>query len=231
MRDEHGTILIPGFGDDVRPLSDSERRAIAAVPPVEKELEKELGFSTPESPNLVEALHRPAINVRGISAGHVGAQAANVIVPEATASLDFRLVPAQTPEKVRARVEAFVASRGYFIVHEPPDAATRAAHAKIARLDWEGGYPPARTPMDAPFSKAVIAAAERAAGGAVVQMPILGGSIPMYLFQNGGRTPVVGVPIANHDDNQHAANENLRIQNLWDGIELYATLFAELGRS
>jgi len=37
------------------------------------------------------------------------------------------------------------------------------------------------------------------------------------------------VPIANHDNNQHSANENLRLRNLWDGIELYATLFAELG--
>jgi acetylornithine deacetylase/succinyl-diaminopimelate desuccinylase-like protein len=84
--------------------------------------------------------------------------------------------------------------------------------------------------MDLPFSRAVIAAAERAAGTDVVKMPSLGGSIPMYLFQSGGRTPVVGVPIANHDNNQHAANENIRLRNLWDGIELYATLFAELGR-
>ncbi len=231
MRDENGTIRIPGFGDDVRLLSEMEKRAIAAVPPVEAELEKEFGFSEPESgESLVAALHRPALNIRGISAGHVGPQASNVIVPEATASIDFRLVPDQTPEKVRARVEAFVVSRGYFLVHDTPDAPTRAAHARLARLEWQSGYPPARTPMDAPFSRAVIAAAERAAGGHVVKMPILGGSIPMYLFQSGGKTPVVGVPIANHDDNQHAANENLRLQNLWDGIELYATLFAELGK-
>jgi acetylornithine deacetylase/succinyl-diaminopimelate desuccinylase-like protein len=228
MRDERGMILIPGFSDDVRPLTEAERKAIAAVPRVDEDLERELGFTHPEGEgeSLVELLHRPALNVRGILAGHVGTQAANVIVPEAAASIDFRLVPDETPESVRKKVEAFVKSQGYFVVAEAPDAAT---HAKIARLDWEGGYPPARTSMDLPFSKAVIAAAERAAEAEVVKMPTLGGSIPMYLFQNGGRTPVVGVPIANHDDNQHAANENLRIQNLWDGIELYATLFAELG--
>ncbi len=50
----------------------------------------------------------------------------------------------------------------------------------------------------------------------------------MYLFQRGG-TPVIGLPIVNHDNNQHAANENLRLQNLWDGIELFAVLFANLG--
>ena len=50
----------------------------------------------------------------------------------------------------------------------------------------------------------------------------------MYLFQQPDNTPVIGLPIANHDDNQHAADENLRLQNLWDGIEIYAALFAGL---
>ncbi|MGH9443794.1 MAG: M20/M25/M40 family metallo-hydrolase [Thermoanaerobaculia bacterium] len=229
MRDEDGRIRIPGFGGNVRPLTDAEKRAVAAVPPVESDLEKEFGFSEPETrDSLVESLQRPALNVRGISAGHVGEQAANVIVPEATASIDFRLVPDETPAGVRAAVESFLESRGYFLVRSAPDAATRARHSKIAKVEWEPGYPPARTSMDLPFSRAVIAAAERSAGATVVKIPMLGGSIPMYLFQNGGRTPVVGVPIANHDDNQHAANENLRIRNLWDGIDLFATLFAEL---
>ncbi|HET9795855.1 MAG TPA: M20/M25/M40 family metallo-hydrolase [Thermoanaerobaculia bacterium] len=230
MRDEEGRILVPGFADDVRPLSESETRAIAAVPRVDEALEKEFGIARPEGngASLVELLHRPAVNVRGISAGHVGAQAANVIVPEATASIDFRLVPDQTPEGVRRKIESFIEKQGWWIVRQEPDAATRAAHPKIVKLDWEGGYPAARTSMDLPFSRAILAAAGRALGPDVVKMPMLGGSIPMYLFQDGGRIPVVGAPIANHDNNQHAANENLRLKNLWDGIELYATLFAEL---
>jgi acetylornithine deacetylase/succinyl-diaminopimelate desuccinylase-like protein len=231
MRGEDGRIRIPGFEDDVRPLSPAERSAIAAVPRVDEALEAEFGFAAPEGggESLVELLHRPALNVRGIAAGQVGALAANVIVPEATASIDFRLVPDETPASVRTKVEAFVARQGYTVVHDAPDAEMRRKLPRIARLDWETGYPPARTPMDLPFSRAVIAAAERAAGAEVVKMPTLGGSIPMYLFQSGGMTPVVGVPIANHDNNQHAANENIRLKNLWDGIELYAALFAELG--
>ncbi len=51
----------------------------------------------------------------------------------------------------------------------------------------------------------------------------------MYLFVEELRSPVIGVPIVNHDNNQHAANENLRIQNLWDGIETHAALLARLG--
>jgi hypothetical protein len=60
-------------------------------------------------------------------------------------------------------------------------------------------------------------------------MPGLGGSIPMYLFGGASHTPVIGVPIANYDNNQHSANENIRLQNLWDGIEIFAGLFAGLG--
>jgi acetylornithine deacetylase/succinyl-diaminopimelate desuccinylase-like protein len=71
----------------------------------------------------------------------------------------------------------------------------------------------------------VIAAAQRAAGDEVVLLPTLGGSLPLYLFVDVLEAPVVIVPIANHDDNQHAPDENLRLANLWYGIELMAALF------
>jgi len=47
----------------------------------------------------------------------------------------------------------------------------------------------------------------------------------MHVFKGTSNTPVIGVPIANYDNNQHAANENLRLQNLWDAIEIFAGLF------
>ena len=86
-----------------------------------------------------------------------------------------------------------------------------------------------RTDMDAPLSRAVMRVASTATGGRVVAIPMLGGSLPMYLFAEMLRVPLVIVPIVNHDNNQHAANENLRIGNLREGIELYAQLFAGLG--
>jgi acetylornithine deacetylase/succinyl-diaminopimelate desuccinylase-like protein len=75
----------------------------------------------------------------------------------------------------------------------------------------------------------VVKALEAAVGAPIVRMPTLGGSVPMRLFQEKTGRVVIGLPIANHDDNQHAANENLRLQNLWDGIEVYAGLLAGLG--
>ena len=82
--------------------------------------------------------------------------------------------------------------------------------------------------MDLPVSRAVVTALEQALGAPVVRMPTLGGSVPMRLFQDKTGSTVIGLPIANHDDNQHAANENLRLQNLWDGIEAYAAILTGL---
>jgi len=45
------------------------------------------------------------------------------------------------------------------------------------------------------------------------------------------RIPMISLPIANYDDNQHAADENLKLENLWDGIETYAALLARMGKA
>jgi acetylornithine deacetylase/succinyl-diaminopimelate desuccinylase-like protein len=197
------------------------------MPPVEADLKREFGIASAESENLNQSLMLPALNVRGIQSGHIGAQASNTIQTEATASLDFRLVPAETPESIKKLVEAHIESQDYTIVRTTPDAATRLAHPKIAKLTWGAGYPPARTPLDLPLSQQ-IATLMTTAGHPPVRVPTLGGSIPMYLFQQPANTPVLILPIANHDDNQHAANENIRLQNLWDGVDVYVALFEGL---
>jgi acetylornithine deacetylase/succinyl-diaminopimelate desuccinylase-like protein len=138
------------------------------------------------------------------------------------------LVPDQTVEKVKARVEQFIANQGFYIVHQEPDLETRRQHAKVIKLSWgTGGYKSSRTSMSDPAVQPVVAAIEQSLGHPVIKMPLLGGSAPMYLFTDLLKTPVLGVPIANHDDNQHAANENLRLQNLWDGIEIFAGILTQ----
>ena len=229
MRDTAGRILIDGFYDDVTPLTPAERDALAAIPSVDDDLRRELALGRVEGDgkSLNELILMPALNLRGIAAGHVGAQATNTINTEARASIDFRLVPAQTPQKVRERVERHIVAQGFFIVRDVPDAETRRAHPNVVRLNWGAGYPAARTSMDLPIAKSAAIVIAEAMGVAPLKSPSLGGSVPMYLFQRGG-TPVIGLPIVNHDNNQHAANENLRIQNLWDGIEIFAALFTNL---
>jgi acetylornithine deacetylase/succinyl-diaminopimelate desuccinylase-like protein len=67
-----------------------------------------------------------------------------------------------------------------------------------------------------------VRAVTEGTGAPVIEVPILGGSLPTYLFAEALKAPLVVVPIANHDNNQHAANENLRLQNLWDAIAVFA---------
>ena len=233
LRGPDGDIRIAGFQDDVRPLTASEKAAAAAMPPVEDELRRELGLAWTEggSERLQDRIMKPALNLRGLKCADVGAGARNAIPTEASASIDFRLVPDQTPEKVRERTEAHLKSQGWWVVHEEPDLETRLAHPRIVRLAWDDGYAAARTSMDLPVSKAVVKTVEEMLGAPVIQVPMLGGSVPISLFLEGlpaPAPPIVVVPIVNHDNNQHAAHENLRLQNLWDGIDVFAALFARL---
>ncbi|HME91347.1 MAG TPA: hypothetical protein VKE49_07975, partial [Myxococcaceae bacterium] len=149
--------------------------------------------------------------------------------PARASIVDFRLVPDQTPDGIKTAVERYLRAQGYHLVREPPDAAARQANARIVRVEWDSGYPGVRTPMDLPFSRAVANVASDASGGGVVLVPNLGGSLPLYVEQEVLKAPLAIIPIANHDNNQHAANENLRLKNLWDGIGMFAFLFARLG--
>lgn len=232
MRDMDGKILVAGFYDSVRPLSETERKTIAELPAPDSELRSQFGLARTEANNasLVErTINLPALNLRGFQGGQVGEKAANAIPIEAHASIDFRLVPDQKPSNIRVLVEEHIKKQDFHIVHDPPTAEMRKQFARIIYLKWEEGYPAARISMDLPASRAVIQTIENSLGIRLINMPSLGGSIPMYLFVDVLNAPVIGLPIANHDNNQHAANENLRLQNLWDGIELFAALFANLG--
>jgi acetylornithine deacetylase/succinyl-diaminopimelate desuccinylase-like protein len=230
LRDPEGRILIPGFYDDVRPLSEVETRAVAAMPAIEEELERELGIARSEGGGtLQERIMLPALNVRGLASGDVGEQARNAIPTEAQASLDFRLVPDQRPERVRELVEGHLRAQGWHVVREAPDLATRRSHARLVRSVWEEGYPAAWTSMELPVSRAVAKIVGEATGRPPIETPTLGGSLPLHLFADVLRVPLITVPTVNHDNNQHAADENLRLQNLWDGIEIYALLMARLG--
>jgi acetylornithine deacetylase/succinyl-diaminopimelate desuccinylase-like protein len=232
MRDDDGRIKIMGFYDDVRPLTAAGRRAIAALPPVDSALRVSLGLARTEADNalLAERIMQPALNVRGLRVGGVRETGANVISSEAHASFDFRLVPAQTPERVRELVERHIRALGYHIVSAPPDSAARRAHPKIAKLEWESGYPASRASLDSPFAQALLRAVSAGTERPPLTVPTLGGSGPTYHFEQVLGVPMVVLPIVNSDNNQHGANENLRLGNLWDGIELYAALMARIGR-
>jgi acetylornithine deacetylase/succinyl-diaminopimelate desuccinylase-like protein len=232
VRDPDGKILIEHFYDDVQPISRAERVAIAAVPAPDSSLRAELQLAATEANNapLAERIMLPALNVRGISGGNVGELAANAIPTTANASIDFRLVPRQTPANVRRLFEEHARRQGLYVVHRDPTPEERLRYARILKLDWEEGYAASRADMTLPVSRAVVRAVEMGTGDRVFVIPTSGGSAGLYHFDEVLHTPIITVPIVNHDNNQHAANENLRLQNLFDGMQVYAGLIAHLGR-
>ena len=233
MRDDEGRIKIAGYYDDVKPVTAAEHRAVAELPKYDSTLRTALGLSHTEAYNalLAERIMLPAFNVRGIRVGGVRETGSNTIASEAYASFDLRLVPGQTPARVRRLVEAHIGAQGYWITSDSVTVAMRLAHPKVARVEWGSGYPASRAPMDGAFGKAVIATLSSGATQPLVLNPTVGASGPAYLFEQVLKVPMITLPIANYDDNQHAADENLRVQNLWDGIELYAALLTGLGKA
>ncbi|HXU46689.1 MAG TPA: M20/M25/M40 family metallo-hydrolase [Thermoanaerobaculia bacterium] len=227
MKDADGRVLVADFEAGMAPLGALERQALAKLPPIDEALRRELWLGrTERAPErLEEAILHPSLNIRGLSSGAVGEQARNVVPERATASLDIRLVKGLDPTVMVDRVIAHVRAQGFFVTEEEPSAEVRGAHARVARVARETGYRAVRTPMDLPQARRAVAAVE-AARGPVLTLPSLGGSLPLAAFEDVLGAPLVIVPIANHDDNQHTHDENLRLQNLWDGIETFAALFA-----
>jgi len=228
MKSPDGHVLVKAFYDGVTPLSEIEKQAVAEAPAVDAALMRELWLgATDNAPRrLAELLNEPTLNVRGISSARIGSQASNVIPTTATASLDVRPVKGMDLDRTLQRVVDHIRAQGYFVVDKEPDAATRMAHPRVALVTIRpGGYPGGRTPMDLLLSQDVIKTVESVRGPAI-KIPSSGGSIPLTIIDNALGTRTIVMPIANHDDNQHAFDENLRLQNLWDGIELMAALLS-----
>jgi acetylornithine deacetylase/succinyl-diaminopimelate desuccinylase-like protein len=234
MRAPDGRILIDGVYDTVRPLTAAEQAAIDASPLMDDRLVAELGIGRPETGDRVEvAITRPALNLRGIASGGVGDDARNAIQTSATAAMGFRLVPDQTPEQLRAALVRHLEGQGYTLLPEgqaTPTAEDRRNHERLIRLDWpEGsGYPAYRAAMDDPLARELSAVLGRLSDDTLIQTPTMGGSLPITVIEEVLDTPILILPIANHDNNQHGSDENLRLQNLWDGIEIYAAVLTGL---
>ncbi|HLY20406.1 MAG TPA: M20/M25/M40 family metallo-hydrolase [Bryobacteraceae bacterium] len=228
MKDDEGRVTIDHFYDGIQPLSETERRSVAEAPDVDRDLMRELWLGRTEGggKKLVELLNAPSLNIRGMRAARTGAQASNVIPASATATIDIRLVKGIDHQTAAQRVVEHIRKQGYYVTDREPDADARTSHPKVAKVAVEpGGYNAARTSMDLPISQLVLRTAD-AARGPVVKLPTMGGSVPLYMIEETLHAPTITVPIANHDNNQHSFDENIRLQNLWDGIELMAALLA-----
>jgi acetylornithine deacetylase/succinyl-diaminopimelate desuccinylase-like protein len=226
MKDSTGKALVEGFYDDVVPFTEEERAAIRSVPHPDEQMKRELGVAKPDGNGayLLEMLNLPSLNINGIRSANVGAMAANVIPTQAVAALDLRLVLGNDWQRQTDKINRHVRKQGYYVIDRDPTDEERLQHPNIAKVRTFKGYNAQRTPLSHPLAKAVIAAVQTSSAEPIVVVPTLGGSLPLYLFEKHLKTVTVTVPIANHDNNQHAENENIRLQNLWNGIETFAAI-------
>lgn len=226
MKDEDGRVLIPHFYDGIAPLSLAEKQALAHAPVNDKMLMDAfwLGHTDGKGDHLLELINEPSLNINGLSSAQTGPHAANVIPPTAVADIDLRLVVGNDWKVQQQHVIDFVRTRGYFVVDHDPSKQELTSHPRVAKIVSDpASYNAVRTPMELPIAKEVIEAVSSARGD-VVLLPTMGGSVPLGAMERAAQTRTITVPIANYDDNQHAANENLRLQNLWNGIETMAAL-------
>ena len=226
MKDADGRVAIKNFYDDVVPLTAAERRAIDEIPNVDQKLLDQFGLMRAEHPDSrIELQHNlPTLTVVGLQSGTVGPGARNAISATAIARVEMRLVKGLEPQRQFDRLAAHVREQGFHLVDGPPDAATRRRYPRIAQLTWSGGgFPIGKASMEDP--RTVMAAnAIRSLDQRLVQMPTIGGSLPFSTFSETLAMPTIGLAVVNFDNNQHAANENLRVGHLWEAIDIFAAL-------
>jgi acetylornithine deacetylase/succinyl-diaminopimelate desuccinylase-like protein len=220
MKDRGGRIKIPGFYDDVRPLSDEEREAWKTLPFNEKKYRKDLaapklagesGYSV-----LERTWARPTFDVNGLLSGFTGQGAKTVIPALAMAKVSMRLVPDQEPDKIAKLFEDYVQK-----------VAPKTVELKVTRM--HAGRP-WMTDYHNPYVQAAARAIEQGFGRAPVFCRE-GGSIPVVsTFQEELRIPAVLFGVGLPDENAHAPNERLDLGNFHNGIVSSAILYNEIAK-
>ena len=229
MKDDYGRVLIPGFYDGVR-LTEADRLTLADVGDDEAALRARIGIASPErvGANYQESLQYPSLNVRGMAAAGVGATATNIVPSRAVAELDLRTTPETDGRRLYELVRTHIENAGYHLVDGEPTDAERSQFDKLARFTLGSTQAAMRMPLDSAVGRWANAALRvRTAprpGEAPVQIRMMGGTLPTDVLVEALQLPFLLVPTVNDDNNQHAANENLRIGHFVTGTETIYSL-------
>ena len=214
-------IRIPGFYDNARPAHERDLAYLAQNPDHSKDFLETYGLDgfllgmTGGTELRRAAVFEPTATINGLTSGYQGPGAKTVLPAQASAKIDFRLVPDQTPEEIVPLLRAHLDAEGF------PDVAVR----------YVAGVKPARTDPDDPFVQMSIQAAEDVYGLPPIVEPLIGGSGPLHPFIHVLGLPVVTSGCGYPDSRVHAPNENIRIHDFINGIRHTAriiTRFAEL---
>jgi len=226
MKDDNGRVTIKDFYNDVIPLSATEKQALKNIPAVDEDLKKKIGFAKEEmnGKSLMESINLPSLNINGIESSNVGTIQANVIPISATAVIDLRLVLGNDWKRQQQKVIDHIIKQGFYVTENEPTDEERSSHPKIVQVKRGMGDNAERTSMDWPGAKSVVAAVQQTTKDRVLQVPTLGGSLPLEDFVKVLNAKFLIVPIANYDNNQHAENENIKLRNFWEGIDMMAAI-------
>jgi acetylornithine deacetylase/succinyl-diaminopimelate desuccinylase-like protein len=218
MKDRGGRIKIPGFYDEVRPLSDEEREAWKRLPFNEKKYRKDLGaprlFGERGYSVLERVWARPTFDINGLLAGFTGDGAKTIIPAVATAKVSMRLVPDQDPDQIATLFEQYMQK-----------ITPKTVTLTVTRMH---GGKPWITAYDNPYVQAACRAIEQGFG----RPPVFcreGGSIPVVAtFEEQLEAPSVLFGVGLPDENAHAPNERLDLGNFHNGVIASAILYGEI---
>jgi acetylornithine deacetylase/succinyl-diaminopimelate desuccinylase-like protein len=227
MKDDSGKVLVPGFYDGLPPLAPEEKALLEAVPDDAGSMLKTFGVAAAEQafPSLQAALQVPTLNVRGLASAFVGEGARTIIPDRATAAIDVRLVKETKAADLIEKIRVHVRKASYHLLDRDPTDDERARHSRLASIVPSPSVMHAfrTSPLD-PQARRVASALEAAFGAPPVQLRTLGGSVPIAPFIEALGFPAVLVPVVNFDNNQHEENENLRLREFFQAIEIVAAI-------
>lgn len=194
-------IRIPGFYDSVKPPSPRDRELMEALPEVAEEYKTRFGvqhflkgLEGGVELRLAEVFE-PTCTICGLTSGYQGPGSKTVLPARASAKVDFRLVPDQTPQQVLQLLRAHLDAEGFSDI----------------QIKFLGGEPPARTDPDDPFVKLVVESAADVYGLPMEIVPMVGGSGPNHPFIEHLNVPIVTAGPGYPGTLAHAPNENMRI--------------------
>jgi acetylornithine deacetylase/succinyl-diaminopimelate desuccinylase-like protein len=201
LKDENEHIRIPGHYDSVKPPSERDRELMAALPETSEEYKSRYGIdhfikNLSDGIDLrITEVFEPTCTICGLTSGYQGEGSKTVLPARASAKVDFRLVPDQTPEQVLKSLRTHLDNEGFTDV----------------QIKYLGGEKPARTDPDDPFVSLVVETARPVYGYPMQIVPLSGGSGPNHAFVHFLNLPVVTAGVGYPGSQAHAPNENIRL--------------------
>jgi acetylornithine deacetylase/succinyl-diaminopimelate desuccinylase-like protein len=227
MKDAEGRVIIPGFYKGIA-IDEDTRKVLQSVPDDAEEINTYLSIHTPDQVGKFyqESLQYPSLNIRGLGSAWIGEKARTIVPASATAEIDIRLVPESDGNTLKKLVRSYIEQEGYHVIDSIPTKAQRLQYPRLLTLK-EGSVTDAfRTDLDDPYGNFIVSTLGKVFGEPVVQIRIMGGTVPIAPFVNELKIPAFIVPMVNPDNNQHSPNENLRIGQIEYGIRTFYHLLS-----